>query len=496
MSEIIKNITGRILMTVFAGLFGLSSYFIYTEYQNHIELVEEDVLSCLQGISRTLSLQLSGDDLTILFNNFPNKDDIKSTEENEIYQTQHNILKRAVEINGIESPIYTLSFDSAKKEFFFGITSSENPYYRHPYKQYPKELLKYYTQGNFIPMYKDEHGTWLSAFAPIKDSQGIVRAVIQVDKPFDAFIMEARKDLFTNISVSLLVCLIIGFVLYRLIKGILDEEEKLKKEKEKSKRLIEQKNRDILDSITYASRIQNSIIPEENDIAQHFAESFVLYKPKDIVSGDFYWYNKVKFEGEDQCILAVIDCTGHGVPGAFMSVIGYSLLNQIILEGEASNVCGILNILNERIIFSLKQNESSGTSEDGMEMGLVAVGASGLRYAGANRPLFWVNKGELKIINGDKMPIGGSHYPVDRKFTSHQIPVEKGDCVYLFSDGYVDQFGGPNEKKFMTKKLKDLIKDHHLSPMKDQQKIFNTTIENWMAGYDQVDDITLIGIRF
>jgi len=278
------------------------------------------------------------------------------------------------------------------------------------------------------------------------------------------------------------------------------------KEKEKVeavKKQLEDKNKDITDSIRYAQNIQKAILPPIEEIKKTLPESFILFKPKDIVSGDFYFYAKVR----DTIILAACDCTGHGVPGAFMSMIGSQLLNEIINDRSVDDAAEVLNQLRDGIIHAFGEAGVTGEQKDGMDMALCAfywrkdIGIVNLQYAGAFNPLYIIRNGspdrsgqssdKLEQIKADKQPVG-YHYGKQMPFTNHNIPLRKGDTLYLFSDGYRDQFGGPRGKKFMSKRFKQLFLDIQEMGMEEQKKHLDKTIEDWKGDGEQVDDILFV----
>ncbi len=272
---------------------------------------------------------------------------------------------------------------------------------------------------------------------------------------------------------------------------ILEEKVALRTKQvvQKSKEL-EQKNKDITDSIRYAKRIQSAILPPEDSIAS----SFILFKPKDIVSGDFYW---LTVDGSKQFIAAV-DCTGHGVPGAFMSIIGHNSLNKIVKEYGLKEPATILDHLNDEVVNTLQQQADDGEVKDGMDLALLVydMETHELEYAGAYNPLYLIRNNELNEIKGDRFSIGRSSSESAQKFTNHKLKIQTGDTTYIFSDGYADQFGGPKGKKFMIKALKEiLIRIQHLE-MEKQKLYLDETIENWKGKEEQIDDILIIGIRF
>lgn len=248
------------------------------------------------------------------------------------------------------------------------------------------------------------------------------------------------------------------------------------------------RNRDITDSITYAKRIQFAILPP--DIP--YDSTFILFKPKDIVSGDFYWMNSAG--GKE--FIAAVDCTGHGVPGAFMSFIGYTSLNKIIIEQGVHTPSEILNRLNSEVATTLHQKGESIVN-DGMDIALISYSPSTgvIEYAGAFNPLIIVRNGELIEIKADRFAIGRSTGK-DKAFTNHEVLIEKGDSLYLYSDGYADQFGGPESKKFKTASLKELLINISSFDADSQLKILETTFEDWKAGQEQIDDVLIVGRRF
>ncbi|MBL4656898.1 MAG: SpoIIE family protein phosphatase [Flavobacteriales bacterium] len=264
---------------------------------------------------------------------------------------------------------------------------------------------------------------------------------------------------------------------------------------------IEEKNKDITDSINYAQKIQEAILPSDKEITRHLPENFVLFKPKDIVSGDFYWFSTI----DGKALITAADCTGHGVPGAFMSMIGNSLLNEIVNEKGATEPADILQKLKEGVIKSLSQTGEAGTQKDGMDIAMCGFDLKNnkVEFAGAYNPLLRIRNNELAETRSDRMPIGIYADDGGKVFTNHTLELEKGDMYYIFTDGFVDQFGGPKGKKFMNKRFKALLMDIHLQPMEDQRRRLDKEIEDWKAhteestggAFEQMDDILIIGVR-
>lgn len=256
---------------------------------------------------------------------------------------------------------------------------------------------------------------------------------------------------------------------------------------------LEEKNRNITDSIFYAGRLQKAILPPENLLNKYFAEAFIFFQPKDIVSGDFYW-----FSGKNEhFVLAAVDCTGHGVPGALMSMMGNNFLSSIVETEGKTNPAEILQQMNKRTKTSLQNKEASITANDGMDLALCSIDFKNsiLYYAGAYRPLVFIRNGKLNEIKADKHSIGGIS-EFDTTFTLHQLNIQKGDTFYIYSDGYADQFGGHKNRKYMAGKLKDFLVEISAKPMNEQQQLLAENHYNWRGANEQVDDLLVIGFRF
>jgi len=255
---------------------------------------------------------------------------------------------------------------------------------------------------------------------------------------------------------------------------------------------IEEKNKDIMSSIRYAQRIQEAVSPHKKLMDKIFPNHFVLWKPRDIVSGDFYWM----MQKGGKIIIAAADCTGHGVPGAFMSIMGISFLNEIANNKDVQTAAEALNQLRTNVITSLNQEGAETDTKDGMDISLCVYDFDNMmmQFAGAYNPLYMIRDGELSIIKADRMPIG-IHDRDGSPFTNMEFSMHPGDIYYILSDGYIDQFGGPKGKKFMTKRFKQLILDIHHKPMEEQREILWNTILDWRGDIEQIDDIIIIGIK-
>ncbi|HNR53531.1 MAG TPA: SpoIIE family protein phosphatase [Flavobacteriales bacterium] len=271
-----------------------------------------------------------------------------------------------------------------------------------------------------------------------------------------------------------------------------EEVVRQKEEVERQSRRVVELYKNVTDSIRYAKRLQDSILPPGKRIRELLPESFVYYRPKDIVSGDFYWVDQV----DGRVAFAAVDCTGHGVPGAFMSLIGHNGLNQAIRERGAGRPSEVLKVLNKIAFEALHKDREQFLVRDGMDMALCNYDPERrvLEYAGANSPLYVVRGGEVLRFQPDKRPIGSFDLE-GQEFTDHRILLEQGDMVYIFSDGYADQFGGPKGKKFLYKRFRDLLLEISRFPAESQSGMLEEAFRGWRGIHEQVDDILVIGMR-
>ncbi|MCP4180134.1 MAG: SpoIIE family protein phosphatase [bacterium] len=275
---------------------------------------------------------------------------------------------------------------------------------------------------------------------------------------------------------------------------IRQQNEEIKTQRDeisKQKDVVVKKSQEIADSIHYAKRIQTAALPSDNYMKTNMPEHFILFKPRDIVSGDFYWAER---KG-DIIVITAADCTGHGVPGAFMSMLGVSFLNKIVNEDNITQADEILNKLRDNVIYALHQSGDNFESKDGMDISLCVINLKTrkLQFAGAFNPLLIIRENKVNSIKADRMPV--AIYDMMEPFSLHEREFKEGDMIYMFSDGYPDQFGGPRDKKFMVKRMKSLLLENSNKPMLEQKEILNKTIEEWRGKEIQIDDIVVVGIR-
>jgi len=316
-----------------------------------------------------------------------------------------------------------------------------------------------------------------------------IRDITDVKKAYEALI-QSQKETVDALETNKKLILEQNELLERKVEKRTEQIEEARQE-------IEKKNEDITASIVYASRIQKAILPPEEEINSYLKDYFVWWQPRDLVGGDFYWFTNLNEDkADDSFLIAAVDCTGHGVPGALMSMLGMDALNHIVLHHRITEPSQILEALHQEIRKVLKQSATG--NNDGMDMTLVLVDKvnNQLYFSGAKNPLIYIQNNELKVIKGSKFPIGGQILHRDREFKTHIIDLNVPTLVYLFSDGFQDQFGGKQGRKFMIKRLRELLFEIHQLPMEEQKLHILRAYEKWVGKkHKQIDDILLIGLN-
>ena len=398
---------------------------------------------------------------------------IRRKTQKELFESER---KYSSLITGLNDAVFKISYPDGKYVYIspaahkvFGY--SKNSFYKTPH------FIKKILHPSFISHYENNLETAWGVTPTIKykiiDPDGNERWIIQANK--GTFDKDGRliaiEGIYRNISTR----------------------EELQNQKSK----LEKINKDITSSIRYAQFIQKAVLPSTIFLKQFIPENFIFFLPRDIVSGDFYWIKQVN----NYVAVASADCTGHGVPGAFMSMLGIALFNEIVRLDQYPKASEILNELRKRLKISLHQDSIRGKNTDGMDVSLCILDLEkkSIQYAGANSPLYITRKNkelgkvELIDVRPDRMPIGV--YIKERSFTNHRIQLQTNDILYLFSDGFIDQFGGENNDKFKTRRFKKLIESIHDEPMDRQKEILFEKFEDWRSGVRQLDDVLVIGVK-
>jgi serine phosphatase RsbU (regulator of sigma subunit) len=480
----------KIFIIVYGGLVALAGYLIVHNYFRQLEQAEQSTLSKLEGIATTLSQQVNSDAVADVFRSFPLEGDTAGLKENGTYRMYCELFARAAKTNNLKTPIYTLTYVRESNRFVGGIASNGSSTYGWHYTSPSERLKDVYETGGVLPRFNDDHGTWLSAVAPIKLKDDSVIAVIEADYPFDSFIVEARNELFSNVAISLVVMLLVGAIMYPALRQILEEEERSKLALEQANEDIRQQREEMLSSLEYARTIQETMLPSHKEMCDFLEGCLIFNKPRDIVSGDFYWFHKLD---DHRALLSVADCTGHGVPGALMAIMGHNYLNEIVIEKGVVSPSQILEELNEKIRASFDETGDSGT--DGMDMGICLIDKKTreLTFSGARRPLTAICKQSVSQLKGTRRGIGEHYLSLNTPFENQVVPLEKDTFYYLCSDGLQDQFGEETNRKLMRKNVHQWFKELNEVDPENKERWLEEKLKNWKGALDQVDDICLIG---
>jgi serine phosphatase RsbU (regulator of sigma subunit) len=495
------------MFIIYITILLVTAFFLIFNYYNQLSLQESRQYDKLKAIVTSTAVNLNGDSHQLMMANNLSPDDINSPESDSIYHIIKTNLSKAVSLNNLNSAMYTLIYDEDKDQFYYGVRSDDFVDYRNQYKKYPKALKERMNVGGTIPMYETENGIWLSAFYPIKNAKNEVVAILEADVDFTEFKAMVNSQYLKQALIALAVVLLITFILIPYSRRILNEDERKKRIFLQQKLIIEQSHKEIKASMTYAKRIQSAILPSLKLIQKNIEQSFVLYKPKDIVAGDFYW---MEFQGlpKNEVLFAACDCTGHGIPGAMVSVICNNALNRAAREYKLTEPGVILDKSREIVIEEFEKSDD--IVKDGMDISLVHIKfiekegtkKTSVKWAGANNPLWVLRNDEDTItqLKPNKQPVGV--HSKSSAFTTHSLELNEGDLLYLFTDGYQDQFGGVDfssrqsgGKKFKAVKLKELLVSIRNESMEQQKEILDKKFEEWRGGLEQVDDVCVIGVR-
>lgn len=459
------------------------------EWYSLIDKLEEQLKSNVQSVSK--------EDLLELIEQYKEKEkQIKEKEEeikkqNVTLQEQEMILKaRKGEVTDVEKKlkIFNEMLDSLNKEVAIqnGIVAEQIKTIKT--KEIEIDLKEQELANKEIEIKKknaivQQQGLTISN----KDQEisGKNKVISQKDEELSQ--KEKIQILTYLIIVIIIILAIIFYVNYLNKKKSNALIQQKNKDLEKQKKQIEEAHKEITDSITYAKRIQSAILPPDRVVKEYLQNSFILYKPKDVVAGDFYWMEHI----DGKILFAAADCTGHGVPGAMVSVVCNNALNRSVREYGISDPGQLLDKTKELVQKEFEKSEEE--VKDGMDIALCCLDGNKLTYAGAHNPLWIIRDGEVIETKADKQPIG--RFEFGKPFTTHRIDLQKGDTLYVFSDGYADQFGGDKGKKYKTLNMKRFLTSIQDQPMDKQKELIDQEFENWKGSLEQIDDVCVIGVR-
>ena len=482
-----KQLGRQLILVLILGLLSITTFNIITSYYSTKGTLQKDILAKLHAIPRTTSLEIDGDMHESLINDHPVIDSLKIV-----------TCKEYSRINNTLTDVYTLFIEEGDStvgradSLRMGVVSGQKFYFRNTYDSHPDELLNNFNTGGIVTEYEDKYGMWLSAFSPIENSAGQTVAVVQVDQRVDDFLDRVWQEAVRNAIISFLIITVIAIIMIFFIQKMVASDKKKTETIERTSNMLKAQNLKITNSINYAQRIQDSIIPKECELKKYFEKSFIYFIPKDTVSGDFPWV----YKSPSTINFAAVDCTGHGVPGAMVSFVGYFLLRKIIEMSPDDQSNLLIDKLHKEVTTTLQQDKNSDHNNDGMDAAFCKVDKEQLTlcFSGAHRPLYLVRKGELKEYKGAKRGVGGIQYDdTNREFEGHSIQLEKGDRIFIFSDGYADQFGGPKNKKIGPKRLRATLSLD--LPMSEIKQKLDTEFYSWKGDIDQTNDVLIIGVE-
>lgn len=491
--RLFKNKSTRVLVYFYLLIIVLGVFFEFSSYFQQKRFLSQATYARLQPIAKFAASEIDAYRLKNLLNNNVQKDDLTHVKQNDNYFKIHAALKRVYELEEVKSPIYILIYDEQRDVFRYVVRSDDQMYYLHKYHEYPGSLLELYKngQGGSLPIYESENGEWLSAVEPILDGQGNVIAIVEVDENARLYFEEVRKHFVQEFIYIFTGILAIALILIPVVRKILIDEKKRLDEITHQRDTIEEFSNEVQASVRYASALQKALVRplESNEVVQNV---FIVNKPRDIVSGDFRWYA----DSDEYYYIAVADCTGHGVPGAMLSVIGSTILNMLLKQENNPTPGKLLESFDE--LFSAYINmKSEGLRRDGMDIGVVRVCKknSEIIFAGGYNDLFYKTNNEIVRIKGNRYPVGGGEDYVKKGFTDHEIKIEGKKQFFLFSDGFQDQFGGHEGKKLGKKGWLNILNNTSEIPLKKRSKYVDNSMMKWQGDNFQVDDMLLVSFE-
>lgn len=453
---------------------------------NKKSAVRERAMARLAGVTGTLSAQLDGGRVSRLLEQYDSRGMLVKNTQDAWYYVLHEALRKSADVAALDAPLLILAYDPVKDELQIVATSDEQPALREAYRGEAARIARTLLEAADPDPLRSSVANELIALDPVNDHTGRMTGLLLATQPLAPLEKAAMYALAKQIGLALLLFAALGLLLFRNVARLVQH-------KEQQLSSLQEHQQDMAHSMAYAGKIQTSLIPPPERYAEQFADFFVLNRPRDVVSGDFHWYHRIN---ADECLVAAADCTGHGLPGAMMATVACSLLNDLAREMRYHEPAAMLAELNRRMIDALHQNGQKNGAGDGMDIALCRIDQANneILFAGAFRPLYWLHKGQLSIINGDRRPVGGAHYGYERQFTVHRLAYHPGDRIYLFSDGYVDQFGGPDKRKFMPARLEELLLSVQDRPMQQQGEAIDRAFLDWKGALPQVDDICMLGL--
>lgn len=453
-------------------------------HRETVQATRSAALTRLGDASAMVAGQINGDHVELLLRKYPEPGLLIKHTQDAWYYVMHDQLRRTTERLALDRPLHIVALDSTLTPTLVVATAEKEPMLRTPFTGDAQAIRTalgkaQYSIGHSV-------GNELLAFDVVRNGSGTAVGVVVGSLLAEEVMAAASALLWQRIGLAALLYGFAAFVLFGSVGRWLKRDEDLHE-------ALQKKHEHVSDSIAYAAKIQRALVPRPEVYDELFAGSFVIDRPKDVVSGDFHWYHKVD---EHTCYVAAADCTGHGLPGAMMAAIGCSLLNEVVPRNAHLDPAELLSMLNARLMTTLHQHGQKRGAGDGMDLGLCRIDKTGheILFAGARRPLYWLHHGRISVINGDRKSIGGAHQDTERRYTVHRLAYDPGDRIYLFSDGYVDQFGGPDRQRFMSARLQQMLQENQHLPIREQANLLESAFTTWQGAEEQVDDVSMLGL--
>jgi serine phosphatase RsbU (regulator of sigma subunit) len=472
-----KGITRRVMVALYATLAVLCTVVILLAHLDERRRQRQAMVDRLGTATATLAAQVGHRHISELLRNYPDAGTVIKHTQDARYYVLHDHLRRSTERLGLEQPLRLLVRDERTQRIVELVTAADRPNYRAPVAE--PIALAILGQGSHA------HGG-LQAHEPVLDDTGATVAWVVAEASDSEAAARSLGILWRNIAFGVVLLVFAGIALFTSVGRMVRREEN-------EHQALLARHTDVTDAIAYAADIQRALVPPPSAYDDIFGEAFVLNRPKDLVSGDLHWLHRT----DDGVVwVAAADCTGHGLPGALIAAVGCSLLNELVPQHADEDPAAVLERLHERWASTLRQQGRTPTSGDGMELALCRIDrAQGtILFAGARRPLYWLHRGRVTVINGDRRPVGGNQHDHHRRFTCHRLAYHPGDRIYLCSDGYADQPGGLEGRRFMTARLVALLQEHQALALHQQRDLLERLFDEWKGHRAQVDDVCMLGI--
>ncbi|MEZ4755970.1 MAG: PP2C family protein-serine/threonine phosphatase [Flavobacteriales bacterium] len=475
----------KVLFATGAALVLMVAAGLHFIYHSDLRALERERLEQLDVATRSAAALINADHLALLVEKYPERGMLVKPTQDAWAYVLHDQLRRTASIHPDLPPLLVLRKNDRSQGLVQLASSATQLHWRSPFTASIAEVMRSYERGGSFTL-EAEGRTWAAQAAPLIGSTGRQEGIVLGRVDVASAHALAMGDLGRNAALAVVLLLAIGLLLHRSVGTWLRREEQERIE-------LSTAHARITDSLAYAGRIQRALVPDRAVYAAHFPGSFLIDRPKQVVSGDFHWFHCIS---EHESLVATADCTGHGVPGAMLAAIACSALNEVAARHPQHDPAELLSELNERLIAVLHQEGLARGAGDGLDIALCRIDRRShtILFAGAMRPLYWWHNGQLSVINGDRRPVGGAQHGRSRQFTCHRLAYSEGDRIYLFSDGYVDQLGGPTGERFMSTRLQEVLRTHATLPMNEQCHVLERTLDQWQGHQEQLDDVCMLGL--